>query len=107
MAKLSNVPPDIPPLPTSNEAVSQAERRINRLSLVCQAMWELLRERSNVTDEELSDKVLEVDLRDGQTDGRIAPTSVECPNCHQLSNSRRVTCVFCGAEMPRRHLFEV
>jgi len=90
-----------------SEALAQLERRINRLALVSQAMWELLRERSNVTDKELADKILEVDLRDGQTDGRIAPTACECPNCHKPINSRRPTCVYCGVELKRRHLFEV
>ncbi len=90
-----------------SEAVAQLERRVNRLALVSQAMWELLRERSHVTDKDLADKILEVDLRDGQTDGRIAPIACECPNCHKPISSRRPTCVYCGVELKRRHLFEV
>jgi hypothetical protein len=90
-----------------SEAVAQLERRVNRLALATQAMWELLRERSTVTDKELADKILEVDLRDGQTDGRMAPTFLECPNCHKPTNSRRPTCVYCGVEVKRRHLFDL
>lgn len=93
--------------PPSNEVLAQLERRINRLALASQAMWELLRERTNVTDKELADKILEVDLRDGQTDGRIAPAALECPNCHKSISSRRPTCVYCGVELKRRHLFEI
>lgn len=99
------------PLPPSRmgdaDALALLERRVSRLSLLCQAMWELLRERTEVTDKELSDKVLEVDLRDGHTDGRIAPQAAECPHCKRAVNGRRPTCMYCGVELPRRHLFEV
>lgn len=99
---VKNPPPQSPKLP-STEAITQLERRVNRLSLVCQAMWEMIRENTNITDQQLADKVLEVDLRDGQTDGRIAPASEECPNCHKPTNSRRPTCLSCGVELKRRH----
>jgi len=100
-------PPPQPKLPPSSEAVAQLERRVSRLSLVCQAMWELIREKTSITDAQLADKVLEVDLRDGQTDGRIGSTAEECPNCHKPTNSRRPTCLSCGVELKRRHQFEV
>ena len=92
---------------TSHEALTQLNRRLDRLSLACQAMWELLRDKAGVTEAELRDKILEVDLRDGSTDGRMASTIVECPHCHAKTNSRRPTCVMCGVEIPRNHQFEV
>ena len=38
---------------------------LERLSLTCRAMWELLRERTDVSEDELIAKVHELDLRDG------------------------------------------
>lgn len=85
----------------------QMEKRISRLSLLCQAMWEMLRERAEFTDDQFASKVLEVDLRDGRNDGRIATQIADCPSCGRKTNSKRTTCVICGAELPKPHPFEV
>ena len=77
------------------------EKRVNRLSLMSQSMWELLRERAEFKDEQFAAKVLEVDLRDGRNDGHIAGQVSDCPSCGRKTNSKRATCVICGAELPR------
>lgn len=92
---------------TSSESLGQLHRRIDRLSLACQAMWELLRDKTGVTEAELTDKILEVDLRDGSTDGRMTSAAVDCPHCHAKTSPRRPTCLMCGVEIPRRQQFEV
>jgi hypothetical protein len=92
---------------TAQELFLQMEKRVTRLSLHCQAMWELLRERAEFTDDQLAEKVLEVDLRDGRGDGRIATQVSDCPACGRKTNSKRTICVICGAELPRAHPFEV
>jgi hypothetical protein len=92
---------------SAQELFLQMEKRVNRLSLLCQSMWELLRERAEFTDEQLSAKVLEVDLRDGRADGRITAQISDCPSCGRKTNSKRSTCIICGAELPRAHAFEV
>jgi hypothetical protein len=102
-----NRPPSQGPRPPSHEAMEHLERRVNRLSLLCQSMWELLRERAEFTDDQLATKVLEVDLRDGRTDGRMSTQISNCPSCGRKTNSRRSTCVICGAELPKAHPFEV
>jgi hypothetical protein len=90
-----------------HEALAQMNRRIDRLSLACQAMWELLREKADVNEDQLRDKILEVDLRDGATDGKMSPTIQECTHCKSKTNSRRPTCIICGVELPKKHQFEV
>jgi hypothetical protein len=92
---------------TAQELFLQMEKRVNRLSLLCQSMWELLRERAEFTDEQLAAKVLEVDLRDGRKDNRIDTQVSDCPSCGRKTNSKRSTCIICGAELPRAHAFEV
>lgn len=83
------------------------QRRLDRLSLATQAMWELLRDRAGITEEELKTKILEVDLRDGMTDGRMSTQITDCPKCGAKTNSKRATCVMCGAPLDLRHSFEV
>ena len=103
---INNPPPQAQRAP-SHEAMEHLERRVNRLSLLCQSMWELLRERAEFTDDQLATKVLEVDLRDGRTDGRMATKITNCPSCGRKTNSKRANCVICGAELPKAHPFEV
>lgn len=89
-----------------NDRTLALENRLLRLQLCNQALWELLRERVGITEEELLQKISEVDLRDGQEDGKIGAAQITCPACGHLSNTRRRACLFCGEPLPRAHLFE-
>lgn len=82
------------------------ERRVETLSLTCQALWELLRQISDLTDEHVIQKMQEIDLRDGVADGKIAQKIVVCPKCQRNSNSKRKICLYCGNDLPVSHLFE-
>ena len=79
---------------------------VDRLSLACQAMWELLRECSDLKEEDLERKILEVDGRDGSVDGKIGVQQLDCPACGRKTNSKRNSCLFCGAPTKRPHQFD-
>lgn len=78
---------------------------VDRMSLACQALWELLEARTEMSDTLLSEKMTEIDLRDGVRDGQIAMSVLVCPNCGNRSNSRRQQCIFCGRTVPSEHIF--
>ena len=80
--------------------------QVERLSLACQAMWELLRENTQLTEQDLENKILEVDARDGDIDGKIGTQSLTCHNCGRPTHSKREFCVMCGAPLRRQHKFE-
>ncbi|MCC6231895.1 MAG: hypothetical protein IT580_04585 [Verrucomicrobiales bacterium] len=82
------------------------QRRTDSLALACQALWELLRERTELTDADLIARMQKVDLRDGAADGRMTPVPVKCPACQRLSNSRREDCLYCGARLPGSQVLE-
>jgi len=82
------------------------QRQVDRLTLTCQSMWELLRDCSDLTEEHLEQKVAEVDLRDGSPDGRLGSTVIVCEACGKNTNSRRDSCVWCGGPVKRDHIFE-
>lgn len=88
------------------EELNRAKRQVEYLTLACQSMWELLREHNGLTDEALKEKMLEVDGRDGRTDGKIATQSMDCPKCGAKTHSRRRLCVMCGEPVVRAHVFE-
>ena len=86
--------------------VAVIRRQVDRLSLACQAMWELLRDRSDLTEEDIEAKILEIDARDGRVDGKFATKLTNCSSCGRPTNSRRDSCVMCGAPLKREHQFE-
>ena len=82
--------------------------KVDRLSLACQAMWELLQDDGAFEEERLLDKIQEVDLRDGRADGKIGASPIACPDCGRMANSRRRACMYCGASLTdgQKHVFE-
>ncbi len=80
--------------------VEDLQRRLDTLTLAAQALWELLRAQGRYSDTDLLEKMQEVDLRDGEADGRITSGLVNCPGCGRRNRSTRRHCVFCGASLP-------
>jgi hypothetical protein len=76
------------------------KQELEELTLACQAMWELLRDRLGVTGEELKAKMLEIDARDGVVDGKIGAEITGCPNCGQKVTTNKPNCIYCGHRVP-------
>lgn len=83
-----------------DSALIPVESRIDALELACAAMWELLKTKGGLTDEELVRTIQEIDARDGSIDGKMRPTLENCPTCNRRIVTRsRKRCVWCGAEL--------
>ncbi len=81
-------------------SLQDLEERVGRLTLACTAMWDLLRSRFGLTDQDLLDFIQEVDLRDGQPDGKHNPRGRQCPGCNRVNNLRRRSCMYCESPLP-------
>ena len=60
-----------------------------------EAMWTLLRERLQATDEELAKRIVEVDESDGILDGKVRRPPRSCPHCSKTIPARFVRCLYC------------
>jgi hypothetical protein len=80
--------------------LATAERRLDRLTLASQALWELLKERTDLTIEQVFAKMEEIDLRDGRKDGKIGGRVLTCAACHRTVNALHTTCLYCGQPIP-------
>ncbi|MDB5340443.1 MAG: hypothetical protein JWN70_6062 [Planctomycetaceae bacterium] len=71
--------------------------RFEHLTLVTQTLWELLAQHGNLTQEQMFDKMQEIDLRDGEANCKIGKPTFLCNNCgHRVSATFEV-CIYCGA----------
>ena len=83
------------------------EAEIDKLSLICMAMWRLLEERTSLTEKDLLDKVSELDLQDGKADGKLAKPVSRCVACNRVMSRRHTRCLYCGAERLVETAFDV
>ncbi len=78
--------------------VSSLEDRVDQLTLACMAMWSLLREKTGLTEEELLERIKQIDLADGEEDGKIRAEVTECSQCGRKLSRRHKQCMYCGSE---------
>lgn len=86
-------------------AVRDLQDQVDRLTLVCRAMWEVVREHNNIAEHELTAMVQKIDLLDGQADGKYKQGK-QCTACNRIMNRRHTTCFYCGAEDLRESAFD-
>jgi hypothetical protein len=80
----------------ASTSVAQLEDRLDRATLACEAMWHILRDKLGVTDEELLNRMNDLDLTDGELDGKVRKGAVTCPACDRTITSRFPRCMYCG-----------
>ena len=72
--------------------------RLDRLALICMAMWSLIQSETNLTEDDLLQRVKEIDLMDGSTDGKITRKVLRCETCTRPVSSRHTRCIYCGSD---------
>jgi len=74
----------------------EAGARIDRMMLACEAMWSFLSEKLSLTDDELVQRMNDLDLSDGKLDGKVRKGAVSCPKCGRTISRRLPKCIYCG-----------
>jgi len=87
---------------SAKNAASRAAQQIKLLEenlakslLICEALWELLAERTGLTENDLLEKLHEVDMRDGVLDGKNQRKPTDCPACGRKVSGRHKACLYC------------
>jgi hypothetical protein len=80
----------------ARDAAYGLEEKVDRLALICCALFELVQDSSGVSEEQLRKKIAEIDLRDGEQDNRITPRAKKCPKCDAMMSPKFRRCLFCG-----------
>lgn len=80
-----------------DSSLQYLEDRVDRLSLICMAMWSLIRDKTNLSEEDLMERVKMLDLMDGVEDGKATRTVMKCTACDRPMNPRHKKCLYCGS----------
>lgn len=76
--------------------VRHMQDSLDRSMMVMEAMWSFMRDKLQLTDEQLADRVNDIDLSDGELDGRVRKSPVSCPKCNRTIARRFSRCMYCG-----------
>ena len=76
------------------------EQRYERMRLVTNALWQLLKEHTGLTDSDLKRFIEKVDLADGRADGRMSANTraMDCPKCSRRILKNAAVCPWCGTK---------
>ena len=81
----------------AQRGLDHLEDRLERLSLVCMAMWSLLQDKTDLKEQDLLDRVRTIDLMDGVEDAKATRTIQKCASCGRTMSPRHRKCLYCGA----------
>ncbi len=82
----------------AEDQIRHLEDSFNRLALLCHAMWTLVQEKTNLTEDDLRKRVQKLDLTDGRLEGKVGEILHKCQKCGHIMSSRHRRCLYCGAE---------
>lgn len=89
------------------QSLMMLEDKMDTLALTCQALWELVRDNTKLNENDILDKIEEIDLRDGKKDGKIGSMATTCKKCGRNVSNRHTKCFYCGDETLKEHVFHL
>ncbi|NRA37867.1 MAG: hypothetical protein HRU15_06985 [Planctomycetes bacterium] len=90
----------------ARSATEELEERLNYLTLACTAMWDIIKEHTSLTEQNLMERIQDLDIADGSMDGKIKPQIRNCSKCKKRLMSRSQVCQYCQTYTPYTSAFE-
>jgi hypothetical protein len=89
---------------TAREAQTKVEllaHDMDRLLLLSEAMWTLMKKEHGYTDDVLTKLIEEIDQKKTIVDGLAIKNPPQlCPSCHRPNSAKRMFCIYCGQPVP-------
>lgn len=102
-----NIPPAPTPEPeTSKSDLELLQSRFDKLKLVTMALWTFVRDENGITEDQLMERVKEIDAFDGSKDGKLKIGIRKCGKCGKTLNPKFEKCLYCGFVTPASSIFE-
>lgn len=90
----------------SRSELDNLQERFEKLKLVTMALWTYLKEQKGLTENDLMQRVKEIDLLDGSADGKLKLGVKKCGKCKRTLNPKFEKCQYCGHITPADSIFE-
>jgi hypothetical protein len=73
---------------------------VERLLIISEALWTMVKESQGYADEELANRMAQIDMKDGVLDGKVAKEPpATCPHCKRTLYKHRPWCLYCGGQV--------
>jgi hypothetical protein len=85
----------------TGDKLRELEQRYERMNLVTNALWQLLKAHTELTDADLKKYVEKIDLSDGVKDGKVARNkgAMDCPKCSRRVLKSATVCAWRGEKL--------
>ncbi|HVC01731.1 MAG TPA: hypothetical protein VND80_05955 [Steroidobacteraceae bacterium] len=77
--------------------IVKLEQRYDQLRLISMAMWNLLKDRLQLTDADLATHVEALRAQAAAAEHDRNPELIECTKCKRKIPAKSATCLYCGA----------
>lgn len=81
--------------------LSAMQEQITRLRLINQSMWEILKQKLDLKDEDLQ-ALYRNKEQEAEQQAKVAEA---CPSCGRALQEHSKACIYCGTLVPTRRLF--
>jgi len=80
---------------------------IEKLYLIVEALWAIIKQTANLSDDDFNELIRQIDLQDGKLDSRNSSNAEihKCSNCGRTILRGQTKCTYCGEEMVGTSLF--
>lgn len=74
---------------------------IEKLYLIVEALWAIIKQTTNLSDDDFNELIRQIDLQDGKLDGRNSSNVQirKCSNCGRTILRGQAKCSYCGEEI--------
>ncbi|MEE4357285.1 MAG: hypothetical protein V2I97_12535 [Desulfococcaceae bacterium] len=72
--------------------------KVDRLTLLCQALWHFVRQHQELSEEELTAYIEELKKKDEKTEN--------CSRCGRVMNKNQHRCLYCGSQAQTDSYFD-
>ncbi len=75
---------------------------LHHLTIIVEAMWDMLKAKNGLADEELRKQIVEVEFEKAKAHTNM---TVKCKSCSRPVSIKTKTCLFCGEKLEVKEIF--
>ncbi len=89
----------------AREDIRKLEDKIEHLVIICQALWSFIREKEQLSEKDLEEKIKSFQSVASDDETQNVNTKA-CVECGRTINRKQAKCIYCGAEQPLNSIFD-